>query len=70
MTPTEEQSAPLAAKLRQKKAFKIALGVALGGAAGFAYYALIGCSSGSCPITSNPWISTAWGAALGALWTS
>jgi len=46
---------------------KIAMGVILGGVAGFAYYRLVGCSSGTCPITSNPWISTGYGAAFGAL---
>jgi len=40
----------------------------LGGAAlGFAYYYFIGCASGTCPITSNPYISTAYGALLGTL---
>ena len=40
----------------------------LGGAlAGFLYYRLVGCSSGSCPITSNPYISTAYGGAMGFL---
>jgi len=43
------------------------IGVALGGIAGFMYYYKIGCSSGTCPITSNPWISTIWGAVMGYL---
>ena len=42
-------------------------GVALGAIAGYAYYHFIGCTSGSCPITSNPWISTVYGAAMGGL---
>lgn len=38
----------------------------LGGAAlGFAYYYFIGCTSGHCPITSNPIISTAYGGIVG-----
>lgn len=41
------------------------LPVAIGGTAGYAYYYFIGCVSGTCPITSNPWISTAYGALLG-----
>lgn len=40
---------------------------ALGAAAGYAYYYYIGCMSGSCPITSNPYISTIYGALLGVL---
>ena len=36
---------------------------------GFGYYYFVGCSTGSCPITSNPWRSTAYGAMMGALLT-
>lgn len=39
--------------------------IAAGALGGFAYYYFIGCSSGSCPITSNPWISTAYGGLIG-----
>jgi len=39
----------------------------LGAAAGFAYYYFIGCANGTCMITSNPFISTAYGALLGFL---
>ncbi len=42
---------------------------ALGALGGFLYYAFVGCTSGSCPITSNPWISTIWGAVMGYLLT-
>jgi len=44
---------------------RIAIGVILGAAAGYAYYRFVGCSSGACPITSNPYISTAMGALFG-----
>lgn len=38
----------------------------LGGAlAGFAYYYFIGCASGSCPITSNPFSATIYAAVMG-----
>lgn len=41
----------------------------LGALGGFAYYTFIGCSSGACPITSNPWVSTAYGALIGIVLT-
>ena len=34
---------------------------------GFLYYSLVGCRTGSCPITSSPWLSMLWGAAIGYL---
>jgi len=45
---------------------KIAVGVVMGCLLGFGYYRLVGCASGACPITSNPWISTLYGGLLGA----
>ncbi len=41
--------------------------VLIGAAGGFLYYKLIGCATGTCPITSNPWSSTVYGAVLGLL---
>ena len=51
--------------LAGKEYIKKILFVALGGAAGYAYYYFIGCTSGACPITGNPWISTIYGAGIG-----
>ena len=48
---------------------KILAGVVTGGLLGFLYYKFIGCSSGSCPITSNPMNSTLYGAVMGLLIT-
>jgi hypothetical protein len=42
-------------------------GALVGLTGGFAYYYYIGCASGTCPITSNPWVSTLYGGALGLL---
>ena len=39
----------------------------LGGVTGFAYYYFIGCASGACPITSSPYISTAYGVLIGTI---
>ena len=39
----------------------------VGAGLGFAYYKFIGCKSGACPITGNPYISTVWGALIGFL---
>ena len=38
-----------------------------GASLGFAYYYFIGCQGGSCPISSNPFISTAYGLLIGVV---
>lgn len=48
---------------------KLTLGIALGAIAGFGYYKLVGCASGACPLTSNPYLSTLYGALMGGLIT-
>ena len=50
-----------------KRWMRPTLGIIAGGALGYTYYATVGCASGACPITSNPVISTFWGAAIGGL---
>jgi hypothetical protein len=47
--------------------WKLILGVVIGGAGGFAYYKFVGCSTGSCPITSNPYSSIVYGMLIGGL---
>ncbi len=42
-------------------------GIIIGAAGGFMYYKFIGCTTGTCAITSNPYMSTAWGGAFGYL---
>ncbi len=39
----------------------------LGVVGGYAYYALIGCNTGGCAITSNPYMSMVWGGLFGYL---
>ncbi|GIV27647.1 MAG: hypothetical protein KatS3mg027_1461 [Bacteroidia bacterium] len=43
------------------------IGGLLGGIGGFLYYKYIGCSSGTCPITSNPYTSVIYGIIVGVL---
>lgn len=50
-----------------KRHWLTALGVVVGAIGGYVYYATIGCSSGSCPITSSPVMSIIWGAVMGGL---
>ena len=49
-----------------KHRLKIA-GIVIGAIAGYLYYYYVGCVSGTCPITSNPWRMTIYGAILGLL---
>jgi hypothetical protein len=42
-------------------------GISIGTLGGFLYYYFIGCQSGGCAITSSPWLSMLWGAAVGYL---
>jgi hypothetical protein len=44
---------------------RMIIGVLIGAVLGFAWYKLVGCQSGACPITSNPWMSTFYGALMG-----
>ncbi|MEG0011783.1 MAG: DUF6132 family protein [Muribaculaceae bacterium] len=49
------------------KYLKAIIGGVIGVIGGFLYWFYIGCSTGTCPITSSPVISTIWGAIIGAL---
>lgn len=42
-------------------------GIILGALSGFLYWNFIGCNSGSCAITSNPYNSAIYGSVMGAL---
>jgi rhodanese-related sulfurtransferase len=43
------------------------LGIVIGGISGYFYWYYVGCVSGTCPITSNPYISIIYGSILGGL---
>lgn len=54
-------------KLKRTMILRITIGILVGGGLGFGYYKFVGCSTGTCPLTSNPIISTIYGAVLGVL---
>ena len=54
-------------KARGTMILRIMIGIVAGGVAGFGWYKLVGCSTGTCPLSSNPVISTIYGAIVGAL---
>jgi C4-dicarboxylate transporter len=43
------------------------IGILIGAIGGYAYYHYVGCSSGTCPITSKPLNSTLYGSLMGGL---
>jgi hypothetical protein len=41
---------------------KSVVGALVGAAVGYAMYRFVGCKSGACPLTANPWVAMAiWG---------
>ena len=46
---------------------RLLIGGLTGAVLGFGYYKFVGCSSGACPLASNPIIGTIYGMAVGAL---
>ncbi|MEA4815454.1 MAG: DUF6132 family protein [Lachnospiraceae bacterium] len=46
---------------------KYIIGALIGATLGYLYYRFIGCSTGSCPVTSNPYASSIYGAVIGFL---
>ena len=47
--------------------WRAAAAALLGAGLGAAYAHFIGCRTGTCPITSNVWVSTVYGGVFGAL---
>ena len=45
--------------------WKPLIAMSIGGLTGFLYYHYVGCASGQCAISSNPYLSILWGALLG-----
>jgi len=53
-----------------KKYLRNIIPVMIGALGGFLYYSFVGCYSGSCAITSDPIISTIYGALIGLVFTN
>lgn len=63
----EEKKKSFRDKLKKQFTWKHLIGGVVGLIGGFLYYRFVGCSTGSCPITSNPWLSLLWGGVMGYL---
>jgi uncharacterized membrane protein YeaQ/YmgE (transglycosylase-associated protein family) len=50
-----------------KKHLLTIIGILVGAIAGYFYWRQVGCSSGTCPITSHPVNSSLYGALMGGL---
>ena len=46
---------------------RLMIGAVVGGLLGYGAYRFVGCSTGTCPLTANPWIGTILGMVFGAL---
>jgi hypothetical protein len=67
---TNEKTRSFRELIRSWSFWKNILFVAIGGVAGYLFYYFIGCSSGSCAITGNPYMSMIAGGLLGYLATN
>lgn len=54
-------------KIGGNKMLRIIIGIAIGAGLGFLYYKFVGCATGTCPITRNPYSSMIYGAIMGGL---
>ena len=52
-------------RLKTWRFWKTIVAVFIGALAGFLYYHFVGCTSGECAITSNPYMSAFYGGLLG-----
>lgn len=50
-----------------KRMLRFALFIVGGAVLGYSYYRFVGCRTGTCPISSNPFVSTIYGAFMGFL---
>ena len=62
---TENKPKTFRELIRSAHFWKPASSVIIGGTLGFLYYYFVGCTSGTCAITSNPFLSIIFGGVLG-----
>jgi hypothetical protein len=61
----DPKNIPIKERMKTWQFWKPYVYTLLGAMAGYGYYYFIGCSGGSCPITSNPYVSIAFGGLFG-----
>lgn len=66
-TPENNLITKIKTLLATRNMLKNIAGLVVGAIAGYIYYTTVGCTSGSCAITSNPYMSILWGGAIGYL---
>ena len=49
---------------------RFGLAILVGGALGYGWHRLVGCSTGACPLTATPLRGISYGAAMGLLWAA
>ena len=49
---------------------RIVLGLVIGGILGYAYHRVVGCSTGTCPLTATPLRAITYGAVMGLIWAT
>jgi hypothetical protein len=66
----ETKKVVLKSFFKSRRFWKPFLAIVIGGSLGFLYYHFVGCTSGQCAITSNPYMSMIMGGFLGYFITS
>jgi hypothetical protein len=51
-------------------AIRFGMGLVIGGALGYAWHRVVGCSTGTCPLTATPLRAISYGAFMGLIWAT